>query len=166
MFMYYLVHSKLFQKCIDWIEQIVKVRSCRFCLPHLRRATQGVGEASPCPFLKINKSVLNFEKKSPNLVHPWVKISIQNVVLRVSRRKSSFLCFLQNVHSSALIPQNLFCPEKFLVARLCLPSYWTYQQMLKSLANFYPASYALNLWCYWTFIPPYWWFWHRISWWL
>ena len=55
----------------------------------------------PCPFLKIEKSALILEKKGPNCVHPWVEFSIHNVVLRVSRRKSSkffpcaaiFLCF-------------------------------------------------------------------------
>ena len=49
--------------------------------------------------------------------------SMQNVILRVSRRKNTktfpsgaffFMCF----YRTALIPQNLRCPEKILVARL------------------------------------------------
>ena len=43
----------------------------------------------PCPFFKIEESALIFEKKYPDRVHLWVKSSIQNVVLRVSRRKSA-----------------------------------------------------------------------------
>ena len=31
-----------------------------------------------------------FWKKGPDSVHPWIKFFIQNVVLRVSRRKKSF----------------------------------------------------------------------------
>ena len=60
------------------------------------------GGGLPCPFLKIEKSALILKKKGSNCVHPWAKSSIQNVVLRVSRRKSSkifpagpfFLAFL------------------------------------------------------------------------
>ena len=67
-----------------------------------------------------------FGEKSPNCIHLWVKFSIQNVVLRISRRKNSkmfpccfpFLCFWRNVYWSALVPCNLLCPEIFLVARL------------------------------------------------
>ena len=57
----------------------------------------------------------------------WVKFSIQNVVLKVARRKISnfFACntlfscvFDESVYRSALIPQNLNCFEKLLVAHL------------------------------------------------
>ena len=41
------------------------------------------------PFLKIKKSNLILKKKQPDFVHLSVKFSIQNVVLRVSRRKNS-----------------------------------------------------------------------------
>ena len=59
------------------------------------------GGGLPCPFWK-SKKVPWFWKKGPNCVHPWAKSSIQNIVLRVSRRKSSkifpagpfFLAFL------------------------------------------------------------------------
>ena len=49
----------------------------------------------PCLFLKIEKKNPDFGRKDPDCVHLQVKFAIQNVVLRVSRRKSSkyFLCF-------------------------------------------------------------------------
>ena len=81
----------------------------------------------PLRFLENRKKCLDFGKKHPNCVHSWVISSIQNVVLRAPRRKSSaifpcgafFSCvFRRNVSLSALIPQNLSYPEKFLVARL------------------------------------------------
>ena len=45
----------------------------------------------PCPFLKKKT---DFGEKDLNCVHPWGESFIQNVVLRVSRRKTSknFLC--------------------------------------------------------------------------
>ena len=49
----------------------------------------GGGRNLPCRFFKIEKSALIFEKKYPDHVHLWVKSSIQNVVLRVSRQKSA-----------------------------------------------------------------------------
>ena len=44
-------------------------------------------EASPALFLKIKKSALILGKKCPDCVHSEVKFVIQNVVLRVSKRK-------------------------------------------------------------------------------
>ena len=38
-------------------------------------------------FLEIKKRFLILEKNVPDCAHPWVKIPIQNVVLRVSRRR-------------------------------------------------------------------------------
>ena len=46
------------------------------------------GGGFPCPFLKIKKSAPNFRKKDPDCVHPYVKFTIQNVVLRVSKTKN------------------------------------------------------------------------------
>ena len=75
------------------------------------------GEVSPALFLKLKK-VPRFCKKGPNCVHPWVKLSIQNVVSSTSRRKS-FIFFLwrpfllrfwKKIYQSALISQNLPCP--------------------------------------------------------
>ena len=48
----------------------------------------GGGEASPALFWK-SKKYPDFGKKGPDCVHPWGKFTIQNVVLRVSRRKNS-----------------------------------------------------------------------------
>ena len=41
------------------------------------------------PFLKIEKKCPDFWKKSPDFAHLSVKLSIQNVALRASRRKNS-----------------------------------------------------------------------------
>ena len=43
----------------------------------------------PCPFLKIEKKCADFGNKGPYCLHLRVESFIQNVVLRVSRRKSS-----------------------------------------------------------------------------
>ena len=53
------------------------------------------GGGLPCRFFKIEKVPWFWEKKGPDSVHHWVKPSIQNVVLRVSTKKSSnvFPCF-------------------------------------------------------------------------
>ena len=45
---------------------------------------------SPAVFRKSTE-VSWFYKKGPDCAHPWVKFSIQNVVLRISRRKNSKL---------------------------------------------------------------------------
>ena len=59
-----------------------------FCVPvGIQRATRGEGEVSPALFWKLKKSVLIFGKKGLVSVHLCVEYSIQNVVLRVSRRK-------------------------------------------------------------------------------
>ena len=73
------------------------------------------GETSPMCF-ENRKKCPDFRKKSSPYDHLWVKFSIQNIILRVSRRKNSkmfpwglfFLCFWRNVYRIALVPQN-FC---------------------------------------------------------
>ena len=54
-----------------------------------RRATRGEWWRSPLPFFENQNKCSNFGKKGSDCVHPWVKSSTQNVVLRVSRRKNS-----------------------------------------------------------------------------
>ena len=55
-----------------------------------RRATGGGGVGRhPLPFFENRKHWSDFGKKGPDCVHLWVKFSIQNVVLKVSRRKKS-----------------------------------------------------------------------------
>ena len=84
----------------------------------------GEGGGLPCPFLKIK--VPWFWKKGPGFVHPSVKFTIQNVVLKVSREKTQkfpvqgffSLNFWGNVYRSALISWYLPCPENFLVLHL------------------------------------------------
>ena len=90
-----------------------------------RHTTRGEGRGLPCPFLKIERSALILEKKTLT-VHPWVESPIQNVVLRVSRRKSSrkfpcgtfFLVHLTKGFWKCPNSINFSSPEKFLVARL------------------------------------------------
>ena len=47
---------------------------------------EGGGDAYPILFLKLKKIALILEKK-PGCVNPYVKFTIQNVVLRVFKRK-------------------------------------------------------------------------------
>ena len=68
---------------------------CRTSLPlnasiyHFGCATRGEGGRPPPALSWKVKKVLWFWKKGPDCVHLWVKFSIQNVVLTVSRRKKS-----------------------------------------------------------------------------
>ena len=57
----------------------------RFCSTCAIRSGE---EASP-NFFENQKKCLVFGKKGPDCLHPWLKFSIQNVVLRLSRRKNS-----------------------------------------------------------------------------
>ena len=43
----------------------------------------------PMPFLNIDKKCPDFGKRSPDCVHLWVKLSIDNVALRISRQAFS-----------------------------------------------------------------------------
>ena len=96
---------------------------------------EGGGWGLPFPFLKI--------KKGPDFIHLWVNFSIQDIVIRVSRRKNSnfslwglfSLVFLANIYQSALIPWNLPYPEKVLVVSLSIiiivqpPPFYLYSKM-------------------------------------
>ena len=60
-----------------------------FLFSHIhRRATREKRGGLPCPFWKV-KTVLWPWKERPDCVHLWVQFSIQNVALRVFRRKKS-----------------------------------------------------------------------------
>ena len=84
---------------------------------------------SPLPLFE-NQKCLGFGKKGPDCVHLCVEFSIQNANSRVFRWKNSkmfpclqglfsfFLFFWQNVYCSVLVPRNLPCPEKFVIAHL------------------------------------------------
>ena len=84
---------------------------------------------SPLPLFE-NQKCLCFGKKGPDCVHLCVEFSIQNANSRVFRWKNSkmfpclqglfsfFLFFWQNVYCSVLVPRNLPCPEKFVIAHL------------------------------------------------
>ena len=115
-------------RLLDWVTKSMLEDKLINSLPLLylsRRLWEKEG-GLPCPFLKFEKSALILAKKGPNSVHLWSTYSIQNLILRVSKRKNSkiflrgcfFLCFIQIFYRSVLIPQNFPCPEKFQVARL------------------------------------------------
>ena len=67
----------------------------------------------------------DFRKNGSCCVYLWVKFSIQNVVLRVSRRKNKvfqlgffFLRFWRNIYQSVLGPRKFPSTEKIVVDRL------------------------------------------------
>ena len=76
-----------------------------------RHATIG-GERGrpPLPYFENRKKVPRFCKKCPDRDHLWVKFSIQNVILRISRIKNSnfSLLFFSNVFDKMFIkvPQS------------------------------------------------------------
>ena len=86
----------------------------------------------PYPFLKFEKSALILAKKGPHSVHLWSTYSIQNLILRVSKRKNSkiFLraCFFLVLYTNFLSK----CPNsakqspvlKNFWLRICCPLLW------------------------------------------
>ena len=66
---------------------------------------------------KLKKSALILEKKCLHCVQPLVKFAIQNVVLRVSKRKIPKF-FLRDLFSCLDLTFFLPCPEQFLAAHL------------------------------------------------
>ena len=79
----------------------------------VRRATRGRERVSPpLSFFENWKKCHDFGKKSPNCVYSWVQSSIQNVVLRVSRRKSSkILPCGRDLFFVFLVKSLLKCPN-------------------------------------------------------
>ena len=71
---------------------------------------------------------MTIEKKCSDCVHLWVKFSIQNITLRVSRSKRYkifpagpfFFLYLTKCYRSDLVSRSLPRLEKFLVARACI----------------------------------------------
>ena len=56
----------------------------------IRHATRGEsGGRPPLPFFENRRNCPDLGKKSHDCVHLWVKFSIENIILRVSRRKNS-----------------------------------------------------------------------------
>ena len=118
-----------------------------FPIPSLKKSMRyqarnqrgGGGGGLPCPFLKIKKSALILEKKCPDCVYPQVKFAIQNVVLRVSKRKNFknfpcgafFLGFLIKCLSKCPNFTKLPLPRKISG---CAPGY-TYQSKIAFSSN-------------------------------
>ena len=94
---------------------------------HIKHATRGEWGGPPTLSWK-SKKCPGFGEKGPDFVHPEVRFTIENIVWRVSRTKSSniFCCrtfypwFFEEmfVYWSALISRNLPCPEQSLVVQL------------------------------------------------
>ena len=63
----------------------------------------GEGGRPPLPFFKIVKSALIWGKKARDSVYFWVEYSIQNVVLRVPRRKGSKIFLFSCVFNKIFI---------------------------------------------------------------
>ena len=61
--------------------------------PHRQGPNQNGRGGLPCHFFENRKKNPGFGKKGPHCLHVWVKFSIQNVVLRVSRRKNAKKCY-------------------------------------------------------------------------
>ena len=59
--------------------------------PHSQARKEGRGrrEETSSTLFEIKKKCLDFGKKGPDCVHLWLKFSIQNIVSKVSRRKTS-----------------------------------------------------------------------------
>ena len=83
----------------------------------------------PLPFFENRKKCPDLGKKGPDCVLPWVKFSIQNVVLKVSRIKNAkkfsqrglfFVTFWRNVYQIAPIPRRPPARKNFWL-RACNP---------------------------------------------
>ena len=74
----------------EHVLKILRYEHCKILKVCFMRATrEGLGSRPPLPFFENRKKHPDFGKEGPDSVHLWVKYSIQNVVLRVSRRKNS-----------------------------------------------------------------------------
>ena len=69
--------------------------------PHSKTRNYGEGKKLPLPFLKSEK-VPSIWKKDPDGVHLLLSFSIQNVVLRASKRKNSEMFPCGNCFSCVL----------------------------------------------------------------
>ena len=80
----------------------------------------GDGGGYHCPYFKMEKSALILGTTYPNFVHTWIKSSIKNVVLGITRRKdpkifprgSFFLVFLLKSLSKCRNSTKLHLPWK------------------------------------------------------
>ena len=112
-----------------------------------RRAT---GRRPPHPFFENWKKVPWFLKKSPYLYLylDWIfhsKCTFQSIygkkLQNFCLRGIFFVCFWQKVYQSALTPQNLSCPKRFLVARLIYIYIYIYIYILQIYIYIYIYIY-------------------------
>ena len=65
----------------------------------------------PLPFFENQRKCHDFAKQGPDCVHPQVKFTIQNVVLRVSRRKNSEIFSARSFFFEFLRERLWKCPK-------------------------------------------------------
>ena len=105
--MNFIIIYYFYQK--EW--KLNKSKSLQFISgTQLRRGGEGGGGwgSSPLPFWK---TCSDFPKKSPGCVHPQVKFTIQNVALRVSRRKNSEIFHAGPFFLEFLVKSLSKCPN-------------------------------------------------------
>ena len=90
------------------------------------------------PFFEDQEKWTDVEKKAVICVHLLVKLFIQNVASRVSKKQhntkflpAGLFLFLTK---SAVITQNLPCPEKFLIAHLFMPIQRSYFEHFRKIS--------------------------------
>ena len=87
----------------------------------------------------------DFGKKGPDCVHLWVKFSIQNVVLRVPRRKISKKCFLVGPLFLVFFMKCLSkCPSFTNLPPPVLKSFWLH--ICPQALFFFEKHSILNVW--------------------
>ena len=59
------------------------------------RVTSGRGGGLPCPFFENQKKCPEFGKKDLDCIHPKVKFTTQNIVLRVSSLRVSWIFLIK-----------------------------------------------------------------------
>ena len=70
---------------LQYASQLLSIK--QLLVPGAQQVVRGEGGRPPLLFFENPKKCPGFGKKCPNCVHPQVKFVIQNVVLRVSKRK-------------------------------------------------------------------------------
>ena len=117
---------------------------------HIKHATRGEWGGPPTLSWK-SKKCPGFGEKGPDFVHPEVRFTIENIVLRVSRTKSSniFCCrtiFLDFLRKCLLKHPNFKNSPLPWTISCCAPAYIWYKQ-----------SDFCSLELYWQYLQKSWW---------
>ena len=101
--------------------------------PHSQTENYQEEEGFPCPFLKTEKSALILEKKGPDCVHLWAKLSIQNVVSKCFSARLHFIVFMTK------------CLSKYLSSTKP-PLQWKTSGWARALRHTFAKRSVLNVW--------------------